>query len=465
MSSGKYFRALVRAVPSKYALKGNSFDDQPVFRQHSIEELNQYNLVGLPFYFNHQVPVNISDKEEGKPVSVKYNDSMQLGRVVYKTVSNDGSMMCMLEISPEPAVSGGGKRLPIDEARMAQKDAVIKMIQGNYLGDVSFTHYNDQDFVPDLNLGRIQKLPIEISVVKEGVRDGSKILTHFFSDDPFLEEKAYKNFKFDHYASAATTGVDYNNISLPDPDSETMSGIPPVQMTPDEIAKLLEQVRKLEQEKTQYQTMYNEAAPAAEQFKKKKQEELQQRQQALTANFSGLFETTQKLLEMVKSGAIDIGEVDSATKDTIEYVSKTIPEQKTAMTDGIKNFYATDPSKKGEIDFETAYSNVDKVFGNAAAAMSVCSKLFELSNKQMESVQKLKAKELAGKATSSAGTAIPKGAAAPASAAPVASQAQKRKAEEPVWGDWNSMKESAKKFKSKLVVNESGNDDDDLPPK
>lgn len=460
MSSGKYFRALVRAIPSKYALKGNNFDDLPVFRQHSIQELNQYNLVGLPFYFNHQVPVAISDKEEGKPVNVKYNEALQLGRVVYKTVSDDGSMLCMLEIAPEPPVANGKKRSAVDEARMAQKDAVIKMIQGNYLGDVSFTHYNDQDYVADLNLGRIQKLPIEISVVKEGVREGSKILTHFFSDEPFLEEKAYKKFTFDHYASAATTGIDYNFPLSEQPTSDSMSAAPPTQMTSDEIAKLMEKMRTLEAEKLQYQNLYNEAAPVVEQAKKKKQEELQQRQQALTTNFSDMFETTQKLIEMVKSGAIDIGEVDGDTKATIDYAAKTIPEQKTAMTDGIKNFYATEPSK---IDFETAYNNIDKIFGNASKAMAVCSKLFELSNTQMESVQKLKAKEMAAKANTGAGV---KGATAtPQAPAPIASQAQKRKADEPMWGDWNTLRESAKKYKSKLIINESGNDDDDLPPK
>ena len=198
----KFFRFLSRTIPEKFSIKTKDYKNEPVYTQASKDEMEQFNLTNLPLYLDHDHDIEVSVKEKGKPITVKSQGKSVLGRVVDKFVTDQGSMMTLVEIPLDDDVT-------TDEGRALNnvKNTVVELIKMGHVGSVSFCHTFDKDHYPEYNIEFIKKMPLELSLTRDPDREGSDILQMYYSETPYLPTDAYKAFNV--YDAVAKSGVDF----------------------------------------------------------------------------------------------------------------------------------------------------------------------------------------------------------------------------------------------------------------
>lgn len=205
----KFFRFFCRVVPSQYKINPDlPIDDQPIFTQNSVAELNQMNIIGMPLYFEHvhgiTQPLDENGKNlltpDGDPVITYAPNKHTIGYVVHKVMSADGSLLALCEIPPVKDMKSD-----VGKAEHAAKSAIIKMIEHGTHPSVSLSHRPHSTYDKDLSMTIIKKYPLELSVTSDPARVGSDILEHYYADESF--KPAEEISSFDVYKAASTSAI------------------------------------------------------------------------------------------------------------------------------------------------------------------------------------------------------------------------------------------------------------------
>lgn len=225
-SGAKYLRLLARTYPKESLLVGLGKDKLDRYNHWKKEDLDAANFVGMPVRFDHE-------GAKGQPI---------MGRCVQKLSTDEGTVMTLLEIPLEKPDKGSFVK---DSLKMT----IAHLVQEGFFNDVSMCHSLDFDYDAENDELIINKFGEEISVTREGGREGSSILDHYWADSPFLSESEYTGWTpqmckgttkapFDQdILSQAPTKVQASITNL----RKTMTTAP----TPDEIATLRKEMEAL----------------------------------------------------------------------------------------------------------------------------------------------------------------------------------------------------------------------------
>lgn len=406
----KYFRLIARAVPHGRVIRGNNADEEDCYTEFMPGELKALEVVGMP-------------------VRLEHNDKTLVGHVVEKIMSPLDAMLVRIEIPfNEDLDTLRGRR------RHQGKLNVVHMIEEGYLADVSLTHYFIEDESKDKRMVMIKKRPVEISLVVEGERSGSSIISSSeWADKPFLNENEYKQFAPENSKCASV--IDFLpeepfEVSEPqetkpkekekekefevgtkkeeEDDNETQGTMADKReyISKDDFEALMktntqlkESVEKLRQEK-------EELEPLATKYKEAMSERDKELKTNFKRKFSSLFDVTDELLNEDKEG-----KQDEAEKKTIQDELELLRSDKQEVMGFLDTFLG---EKQGDPARIEAYEKMDGLLGKAAPTMVKCSQYLSNKKKQIEQERKELNKaraEMASQAHSNMVSEPPKGKA------------------------------------------------------
>ena len=327
--NNQYFRFFCKPIPASSCIDpSKTTDEQNVYSETLKEELAQLNIVGMPIYWDHDSKIRVEEGEDFDKIIYPKNKYV-LGYVVHKMISDDGSLLSVVEIPPVDAkLEGTTEGL----ATLAARKAAITLIENGALNGVSFSHNSHSKYDPSTDLEIVKKYPVEMSITANPLREGSTILSSYFADAPFhSDDSVIKGF--DVYKSMSISAIDkaaqernrklrnqeedknkviqennavkdVNNIDsntdIIDTNMQANTGnnaaAPPVNgavnnANPD-YNSLLKEVERMRAEIDQYK-------PAAEQYHKTQQQQREERKQNIINNSKTITENAQNLLDFL----------------------------------------------------------------------------------------------------------------------------------------------------------------------
>lgn len=226
--NGKYFRMIVRAIPPASVTTGGDPRNVSVISELTRHEIDAIDLVGLGVKIDHTAP------------------DTYIGRVVETIKTPDGGLNLMLEIPPVR-----NRDTVVGQFMDLIKQTLIRNIEkGNY-STVSLCH---QPFKPEsvkVDGEDIIVYPREIREVSiteddNNYRAGSDILTHYWSDAPYLGARFSAVDEYPKFMSHAAVRVrvdewgnppsDFAPAEEPAPLKEPVPVLAPAPPTPQETA-------------------------------------------------------------------------------------------------------------------------------------------------------------------------------------------------------------------------------------
>lgn len=441
----QYFRFLCRTVPGKYAIDPTKrVKDQPVFTEMSKEEMEQYNLVGMPLYLEHVTGIDVTADAKGKDTSerkkVQYHpDRYVLGHVVDNFVTDDGTMLTLCEIQPET-----DKQSERGLARHALRTSVIHQIQNDALDNVSFSHIIDSHYDKKTDQQVVQKLPMELSLTTKPLREGAAILHHSFYDTPYLAGDGYKNF--DIYESAAGSSIDYaavdrnDELDRQDKEQEEMAAAAPKQWTSEEISRIMAELENVKKENAK-------SSESLKRFQAREREEDEAKRKVFMDNMSKIRSATigtiAELLKPENKIAFAPGD-----KETFEAVAKEAEAKNTAAAQAEPLILNEQRQKYFEgteaVDPRALFKGFDDMVTSLASEIVACNVAAKYLNEAIET--RSKASGAASRAEAKAGPAG------------VASKPQPKE-REPEFKTWEAMRERTAAANKALYIPEN-----EVPP-
>jgi hypothetical protein len=399
----QHFQFLCRPIPHKYAITGSNAAEEDIFSQLSKDEMEQMGVKGMPIYIKHNAKYEIK-KEEGKPKEIKNLTKSLIGHVVEKFVTDNGSMFHIAEISPEKDVS-----TTEGKARQLLKDSAIELIKSGYLKDVSLSHVPDRirELNDDHDIDIITKYPLELSLTTNGDREGSSILWHGFADSPLFTEKEHKDFDF--YKNKTRSILDYTDYEKKQQeleDKQQQKKMTDQGISREEYEQLMAKVNSMATEKDELKRKYEEARPLAEEYKKKRHQELEDRKKSLINNQDNVLTNALALMKSLQESKVGIEDSD---KEFLSLAQQNIEENKNNTIPIMNNLMTTagrDQNLKG-VAPDKIYDSIDQAFANMSGAIVACDKIMGIVNKHIEKSLKEQAAAARTQKTADGKTTVP----------------------------------------------------------
>lgn len=452
----QYFRFLCKPIPVSSCIKTDkTVDEQDVYSQMTRDELEQLGLVGMPIFLEHGHGVKIKEGEEDNEIIYPEN-KYALGYVVAKLISDDGSLMTINEIPP---VSDEIAKTPEGLAYKALRKAVISLVDSGASTGVSFSHNTHSLYDKDTDLELLKRYPIELSVTGDPLRNGSAILTSYYSDVPYHPDESIIK-SFDVYKSMSRSAIDkaaqeYNRVQkklsedkkntiqeiTPDAPVNTESNNTNLQMSglnnnnagappgsaasnPDigTLMKMLEESRNRENRLTAELTSIK---PVYEEHIKQQQQQQQQKKQTFINNSKQLTENAKNLmdfllkLEQDKQMALDpndklvFEELNKQFPETIQKLPETMSSillDSTATAPASSTTAATSSSSTGapatmqtgrELSKDEIYNSFHDAFALMSPTISSFNAASKYINKFIEDYNKNRSDQVRNQAKSS----------------------------------------------------------------
>lgn len=479
----KFFRFFCRVVPSQYKINPDlPIDDQPIFTQNSVAELNQMNIIGMPLYFEHihgiTQPTDAAGNNlltsDGDPVITYADNRHTIGYVVHKVMAADGSLLALCEIPP---VSDLGTAT--GKAEYAARNAIIQMIVHGTHSAVSLSHRPHSKYDSDLSMTIIKKYPLELSVTSDPARVGSDILEHYYAEESFKTADEISNF--DVYKSASTSAILQEHDEPVSEDIKKNEVHEKIDTAPTNSIELdADTVPQHEIQETHQHTNINTivemsaaaqqataaaAAPAAknpelvallqqleeaqkanarlkskaDEFDKIRENEDAKQRQRFIDNSKSLVTGTQDLLKALLASGLPIESQDKAVFEDI--TAKTDVEKLPADMTAIMMKSGRDSTTAQPAADDQIWTKVDDIFSSISAQVVSCSAAVKYMGPILENYNKMKMMQDMSHAKKATDTLF------------VAAQPQQQQPARVLYGDFDQLKRRAQEAKGKLSGN------------
>ena len=470
MSSNKYFRFFCKAVPSKYLIdESKPAASQKIYTETSKDELEQFNVVGMPIFLNHVNGIKVEEVNGSKVYEYPKNRHI-LGYVVKKMIGDDGSLLTLVEIPPVNA-----DLLSTDEGRQADllKKSAIKLIEGGTHNKVSFTHGFDRRYDKDYDADIIKKYPLELSITNKPLREGSSILTSYYSDEPYVLDDPEAVRNFNAMESLAMSAVDKaaeernkNNLIQ---ESSQKQNVYVINNSNSEFQKMQNnnqqqqqqqqqasssssnqnpEMAKLLQEMEQLRNENNKLKPVAEQFHQEKLRKTEEQKKNFIDNTDSISKAAEFLLKSLLEADKQHSIIDPADKAIFERLSAELPESNKDMPQKMSELLMTEERSKIEpakIESGQVFENFDRMMANLSRNIVACSEGAKVVNKLVEANNKLRS-EL--ERHTSKNQLVNSNIAAE-------KQQQQKSTREPEFASWNGFKERFAKQEQSMLASDA----------
>ena len=286
----KFFKFAAVAVPAKYLLKRDkTIDQQDVFGEFSLEELQEMDMRGCPLSLEHMLqPKKVVPPTGSEPMSVEMDQakSALLGRVVDQYFSDKGDLMAVCELEMAEGDSEEQRQL---------KESIAQLVEAKKYG-VSLTHAFGHQPVAKGQATEVTKVPVELSLTADPLREGCSVLEAWTGDAPYpMAEK-----KSDVYTGATRSFINWDAVAH---NRQKMTDF--AKKIEDLERKIAETEKKAAEEKKRSETLearVNQLAPLAEAHTKAERKAIEDQKQSFTSDYTKMreanLEAYKKILEL-----------------------------------------------------------------------------------------------------------------------------------------------------------------------